>query len=200
MVMESGTYPSGRMRVFAWTSPEAEAGRVECMYYDWCATAEERAKVAPAGFVGVESIQMRDGEGMVRLRRWKGTPDVDAAELLVDVRKLPFTDVGFLEAWRSLPEDPWRALLRFDETGDVSWVDWNAVLSDPDGAGVVLKNLAAVVPWDSPPTRSKRGFHVNFEDRVGTLARRHGKDADALWSRLVGGRSLSQSSDGSEKW
>ena len=195
--MESGLYPSGRLRVFAWTSPETDVGRVECKYYDWCRSATDRAKAVPAGFVGVESIHMRDGKGMVRLRRWT----TDGAELLIDVRECPFTDVGFLEAWRPLPEEPWRALLRFDETGDVCWVDWDAVINDPVGAGDALKNLAAaVVPWDSLLTRNKCGFRSNFEDRVGSLAWRHGKDANALWSRLVSNRRLSSSSDGSEKW
>ena len=172
-------------------------GRVECIYYDWSSTAAKRAKDVPLGFVGVESIQMRNGEGMVRFRRWKGG---DVAELLIDVRKLPFTDVGFLEAWRPLPEDPWRMLLCFDETGDVSRVDWDAIMTDPYGAGVVLKNIAAVVPWDSPSTRSKAEFRENFADRVWALAWRHGKDATALWSRLVSRRSSLSSSDGSEKW
>ena len=197
MVTDSGLYPSGRMRVFAWTSPETDVGKVECKYFDWCATDAKRAKDVPMGFIGVESIQMR-GEGMVRLRRWNDS-DADAdAVLMVDVRELPFTDVGFLEAWRPLPRDPWRILLRFDETGDVSWVDWDAVFNDP----VELKNLAAVIPWHNiNPTRYMTEFRANFADRVGTLARRHGKDTLALWSRLVSMRvSSSSSSDGSEKW
>ena len=185
MVMDSGPYPLGRLRVFAWTLPDCpDEGRVTTTYYDWNA-ANVHADV-PAGFVGIESIHMRGG-GMVRVRRWFGG---DVPELLVDARALPCTDVGFLEAWKPGQDDPWRSLLRFDDIGDVSWVDWDAVALDP----APLKALAHPKAPPSLPqwyTQHVHGFYDNFMDRVGTLAW-PGKVTRALWDSI----SLGDDDDG----
>ena len=182
MVMDSGPFPMGRMRVFAWDSP---VGKVSCGYYD--SGRSRDAKEVPKGFSGVESIQMRD-EGMVRFRRWK---DSEAMETLVDVRRLPYTDVGVLEAWKPAAGEAWRSLLRFDETGDVSWVDWDAALADPakaDGLKDILRGGLAVPVEDLPEFYKKHryGFYVNFSDRAISLAWSHNDRARALWNSIQG--------------
>jgi hypothetical protein len=185
MVMDSGIYPMGRLRVFAWETPE---GKVSAGYFDWTKDASTQSLAVPEGFVGIESVQMRGDMGMVRIRRWSGR---ETCESLVDVRQLACTDVGFLELWKPCPHEAWRSLLEFDETGDVKRIDWDAVLAGGDELRAALRALRRE-PFSGfireSPDRCKYAhfFRANFDDRASLLAWRHGKDADALWESIVG--------------
>ena len=179
--MDSGPYPYGRRRVFAWSQPE---GRVNVAYYEW----NSKNGDVPEGFVGIESIEMR-GAGMVMFRRWTA----ETKELLIDVHTLPFTDVGFLECWRPDQDEPWRTLLRFDETGDVSWIDWDAALNEPAPLKQLIRGKFAASEDAPPPAWYKEhryGFYANFTDRAGTLAWRKGEHEKTLWESLVLGTTI----------
>ena len=189
MVMDSGPYPMGRMRVFAWESPE---GQVSCGTYDWSAnwSADKTRRTIPPGFVGVESLQMRGA--MVRFRRWRRNPgggkeDDAVPEMLVDLRRVPFTDVGFLEQWKPGADEAWRSFLDFDEAGDVTWIDWDAALSDADKAAELsgIARKTSFAPISDELKKHAYWFRANFNDRATSLAWRHSKRAQTLWDSIV---------------
>ena len=133
---------------------------------------------------------MRD-EGMVRFRRWSGSRD--SSVLLVDVRAMPCTDVGFLEAWLPDRDEPWRTLLRFDEVGDISYIDWDAVLKDP----APLKRLVRGRVVHEVYKKYRYGFWANCTDRLGHLVWHHARSSElsARWASIRDGSSSEEEED-----
>lgn len=139
--MDKGPFPNGRIRTFAWN----DDGRVILSLYElpWNHAAETKnqERVSPL-FRGVESIAMRNGE-LVPVRLHRETVDAVNVPALFDPLSCPYTDKGFIRCFHGDGVlDEVSKVLRFDEaTGDVVWVDIDALMQSSDG-GSLARRLA----------------------------------------------------------
>ena len=185
MVMDDGPFPCGRIRTFTSSSD----GRSVVSYWPHGSPSSSLPCDAgvPAGFVGVESLQMRGDGHLVPIRRWLEGGAHEALLSDRDLAAMPCTDAGFVAAATAegLLAPSRGDLLRYDAAGDVRWIDWDAVRR----AGAPLLDLVHLlrrVPRAADSLVIKAnysGFHSSLDSRAGALSWNDAGDRE-LWKSI----------------